>query len=70
MDSFSAKVHPSLEHAEAVFLFRTLMADLSVDHPEGMPNLGPIVGGQPSTLQQIGDPLIKNVHGFHVVTNK
>lgn len=65
MDSFIAAVKPSLSYPESVFLFRTLMSDLSIDYPDGVPNAGPVVAG----VQALGTPT-KNVHGFHVVVNK
>ncbi len=69
MDIFISSVQPDLNHSEAVFLFRTLMSDLSIDEVDATINVGAITSGDPSTVQQLGDSVI-NVHGFRVKTNK
>lgn len=65
MNSLVAAANPSLNHAESVFLFRVLMADLSIDHPGGVPNAGPVA----TAVQPMADTL-KNIHGFMVGDNK
>jgi hypothetical protein len=71
LDSFGTKLQPPLNHSEHVFMLRTLMADLSIDHPAGIPNAGPGVGGHPGAVQQLGTPqIVKNLHGFAVLAEK
>ena len=70
LDAFGAGLPQGLNHAEQVFLLRTLMADLSIDHPQGVPNLGVLAGGNAPAVQVVGSPVVKTVHGFAVMSTK
>lgn len=69
LDAFTGGLPQGLQHSEKVFLLRTLMADLSIDHPSGIPNVGGTVGGR-TMVTAAGTPVVKNVAGFAVVANK
>ncbi|MDF9756055.1 hypothetical protein [Pseudomonas hunanensis] len=69
LDTFAGGLPQNLEHPEQVFLLRTLMADLSIDHPAGIPNVGAVMGAG-AGVQALGTPTVKSVHGFSVMNNK
>lgn len=72
LDAFTSTLPQKLNHSEQVFLLRTLMADLSIDNPQRaqtVPNIGAIAGAG-LKVQNLGVPVIKNVAGFHVVSEK
>ena len=70
LDNFAGGLPQQLNHPEQVMLLRTLMADLSIDKALPSANTTPAVGLGGGTVQHLGSPMVKPVHGFMIQNEK